>query len=153
MSVQLKGNFIFAQPGEKCYKVSSNFVNYLQLGDPLSSGFYLEAKIEQNKFVVSSRLFDRDRNLLCEIRENHLEDKTPGCRFAPLPSGGYRIYDSRDRVVIELNLLEPNVCVLKGEFYSSDGQFVARGDDEDLKVFRGPAILGKAGSAYGIVLQ
>ena len=32
MPVFMRGNYIFVEPGRKCFEVSSNFTNYLELG-------------------------------------------------------------------------------------------------------------------------
>lgn len=150
MAVELKGNYIFTQPGQKAFLASSNFVNYLELGRLGGNGFFLQARIGRDQFWVSARLFDEEGKFVCVLRDNHLVDKQPGCELRTVPSGGYRIYDKKGRVVFELGLINPTTCLLQGRFYSEKGELVAHGDAQDFKILRGPAILGKAGASIGI---
>ena len=55
MPVFMRGNYIFVEPGRKCFEVSSNFTNYLELGIQGITKDYLEAKIE-NDYMKNSSL-------------------------------------------------------------------------------------------------
>jgi hypothetical protein len=43
--------------------------------------------------------------------------------------------------------------VLQGRFYDEHGELAAEGNEEDLLIYKPPAVLGKSGSARGIVLE
>ena len=152
MAVHLRGNYIFTSPGEKAFLVSSNYVNYLELGRKGVTDYYLEAKIEKNEFLVSGILHDSKGTPLCNITENHVENIKGNCAFEPLQHYGYQIVD-RGNVVFRLSLKEPNVCVLKGKFYDGSGNLIAEGDENDFRILKGPAVLGKSGNSLGIVLK
>jgi len=55
MPVFMRGNYIFVEPGRKCFEVSSNFTNYLELGIQGITKYYLEAKIE-NDYMKNTSL-------------------------------------------------------------------------------------------------
>ena len=151
--MQLRGNYIFVKPGEKAFLAASNFVNYIELGRPDSRGFYLLAEVEGGEFVVSARLFDEHGTKVAEIRRNNVIEGAAKLSF--FPQGGYQVTDSQGRLLLRLALSgEPNeTCVLQGKFYDETGELVAEGDEQDLRIYRAPAVLGKSGAARGIVIE
>jgi len=150
----MKGNYIFTRPGQKAFLVSSNYVNYVELGTRGVNDYYIEAKIENGTFIVNGRLYDSSGNLLCKLRQNQLEDIHSRCRMSLNPQGvGYKVETDDGKIVIELFLKDENTCILKGNFYDKDGNLVAKGNNEDLLILRGPAILGKSNGSLGIVLR
>ena len=153
MSVYLRGNFIFTSPGEKAFLVSSNFVNYLELGQRGLTDHYLEAQIRNGDFVVSGEIYDKRGQFLCRIRENNLEDIGGKCKFRWLKAGYEVIHEERGMIFTLTMMPErPNVCILKGKFYDSEGNLIAEGNQEDFVIYKGPAVIGKSGNARGIVL-
>lgn len=154
MGMRLKGNYIFTGPGQKAFLVSSNYVNYFELGRKGTTDHYLEAKIENGEFLVSGILYDPKGTPLCNIKENHLENISGNCKFEPLPKQGYQIVDQdQGSVILRLFLKEPNICVLQGTFYDSKGNLIAEGDENDFRILKGPAVLGKSGNSLGIVFD
>jgi len=152
MGVRLIGNYVFTGPGQKAFLVSSNYVNYFELGRKRMTDYYLEAKIVEGEFLVSGTLYDQKGTLLCNVKENHLENIKGNCIFEPLQKQGYQIVD-RGNVILRLFLKEPNICILQGKFYDSNGNLIVEGDENDLRIFKGPAVLGKSGISPGIVLD
>jgi len=110
MGVHLVGNYIFTSPREKACFVSSNYVNYFELGRKGVTDYYLEAKIEKNEFLVSGTFYDSKGIHLCDIKENHLENIGGKCVFQPLQDRGYQIVD-KGNVVFRLLMRDRNVCV------------------------------------------
>jgi len=152
MGVRLVGNYIFTGPGQKSFLVSSNYVNYFELGRRGVTDYYLEGKIEKREFLVSGILYNSKGMPLCNIKENHLENINGTCVFESLERQGYQIVEHGD-VVFRLFLKEPDICVLQGRFYDSRGNLIAEGDENDFRIFKGPAVLGKSGNSLGIVLS
>jgi len=154
MPVYLKGNYIFTSPGKKAFLASSNFVNYIELGKKGITAYYLEAKIENNEFIVNGKLFDSKSNFLCTLKNNHLEEMHKKCRMVINNKGqGYRIFDEDNNVVIELFLKDLNTCILRGTFYDDKGNIIAEGNEEDFLLYKGPAVLGKSNGSLGIVMN
>lgn len=151
MGIVFQGNYIFVEKDSPKFLVASNYTNYFSLG-PVNE-FYLEGWIEEGKFIVSGTLFNSEGTLLARIVRNQLEDSVPDVRYLPVGDRGYKVVDASNRPIFELWLLDENTCVVKGDFYDSQGTLVARGDDEDFRIFMGPAVLGKSGSSLGIVLE
>jgi hypothetical protein len=150
----MKGNYIFTVPGQKAFLVSSNYVNYVELGIKDANDYYIEAKIENGKFTVNGRLYDATGNLLCKLKHNQLEEMHSKCKMILGPRGeGYKIETGEGQMIIELFLKDPNTCILRGDFYDKNGNLVAKGTREDLLILRGPAILGKSNGSLGIVLR
>lgn len=148
----LRGNYIFTEPGQKAFLAASNFVNYFSLGDPTKQSFYLEGKIEDGEFLLSGRLYREDGQFLCEIHNNRVA-QGPGCKIVSIKPGGYEIRGSEGQVHLRLVLKpEHNVCIVQGKLYDDTGHVVAEGDGQDLRIYKGPAILGKSGSSLGIVI-
>jgi len=152
MPIVLRGSHIFTQPGQQAFLAASNYVNYILLGDPARGSFYLEARIDKAEFLLSGRLYRKDGGLVCEIRDNRVKDPGP-CKVAPIKPGGYELRTPEGAVPLRLRLKpDQNVCLIQGTFYDESGDLVAEGDEEDLRIYKGPAILGKSGSSLGIVI-
>ncbi|MCJ7722413.1 hypothetical protein MUO98_08440 [Candidatus Bathyarchaeota archaeon] len=150
----MKGNYIFTSPGQKAFLVSSNYVNYIELGKEGITGYYLEAKIDNNEFVINRRLYDSDGNYLCSIRRNHLEDMQRGCEMCLAKDGsGYSVITEDEKLILGHFLKDENTCILKGIFYDDEGKILAKGDDQNFLIFHGPAVLGKMNGSRGIVLE
>lgn len=149
--VQLSGNYFFVGPGDKAFLVASNFTNYIEIGRPASDGFFLVGVIEEAEFVVSGRLFDEEGHPLCELDRNNL--KHSDLRVQHFPEGGYEVTTSEGDLVIRLALTENDkICILQGKFFNEDGELVADGEN-DLHIYKGPAVIGKSGSARGLVIE
>lgn len=155
MSIYMKGNYIFTKPGEKAYLVSSNYVNYIELGIPDKDDYYLEAKIDKNMFMITARLYNSNGNYICKIEKNSIKDKKTECKIQ-FKSGdenkGYRIVMPSDNVLLELYLKDENTCIIKSNIYDKKGNLIAMGNDKDFLIYKGPAVLGKSNGARGIVL-
>lgn len=154
MPIFMRGNYIFTGPGQKAFLASSNFVNYIELGKKGVTAYHLEAKIRNEEFLVSGKLFDSRGNFLCKLVDNQLEEVQRGCSIVFHEEGrGYKVVTRTQEVVIELFLKDENTCILRGEFYDENGNIIAKGDTIDFLIFKGPAILGKSDGALGIVLE
>ena len=151
--MQLTGNYIFVRPGEKAFFVASNYVNYVELGNPVGRGFYLVAEIQDDEFLVSARLFGPDRQKLAEVIRNNVIEGSAKIQFIPL--GGYELTtpDGTRLLRLEISGTGGHICKLLGRFYDESGELIAAGDEEDLRIYRAPAVLGKSGSARGIVIE
>lgn len=148
----LKGNYIFTQPGQQAFLAASNYVNYVLLGDPAQRSFYLEARIDKGEFLISGRLYRKDGSLLCEIYDNRVKDASR-CKIVPIRPGGYELRTPEGEVHLRLRVKpEQNVCLIQGTLYDDSGSLVAEGNEEDFRIYKGPAILGKFGSSLGIVI-
>ena len=143
-------NYIFVRPGEKAFRVASNFTNYLELGAQGITSYYLEAKVENDEFVINATLLDAQGRSSCRIVNNFPQN--PECRKEMTPSG-YRIVDDVGQPLLEIEA-QTSVCHLRGTIYNASGGIVAQDEKDDFLVYHGPAILGKSSSgALGIVLQ
>lgn len=150
----LRGNYIFVDPGQKAFLAASNYTNYVLLGEQSLNSFWLEASIENDEFVVSANLFDVSGRRVCELNRNDARGVEADIHLRHIDVGGYEILSGDGTLILRLALKEgePNVCILQGHFYSSTGELVAEGDDQDLRIYKGPAVLGKSGAARGIVI-
>lgn len=151
MPVFMRGNYIFVRPGEKCYEVSSNFTNYLELGARGITKHYLEAKMENDEFRVSGTLLNKEGEVLCRLKDNFIET-SEGC-IKDMTPHGYRIRDKDGDLVLEIRVEQDSVCHLSGILYEESGEIVAQGINGEFTVMKGPVILGKSGSAIGIRLD
>ena len=149
MSVTLIGNYMFVRPGEKAFKVASNFTNYIELGAKGITHYYLEGKVEGDEFVINASLLDVQGKASCHIVNNFPQGS--GCTKDMTPNG-YRILSEAGELILAIEV-DDKICLLRGTIYDSVGGIVARYQDEDFLVFQGPAVLGKSGSARGIVLN
>jgi hypothetical protein len=148
MSVLMTGNFIFVRPGEKMFKVASNFTNYLELGAQGVTGYYLEAKIEKGDFLINATLLDAQGKIPCRIVNNFPERS--GCRKDMTPHG-FRIFSSSGQLLLAVEA-PAEVCFLRGSIYDEKGEIVAQDVGDDFLIYHGPAVLGKSGNSLGIVL-
>jgi len=155
MSVRLSNNYIFVKPGQKAFLAASNYVNYLELGRKGLNDHYLKAEIKDDEFVVSGKLYDEKGTALCTIRENNLEDMASKCKLNWLRNGGYEVIHEERGQLLKIATMpeQSNICILQGKFYDSKGNLIAEGNDQDFVIYKGPAVLGKSGSALGIVLR
>jgi hypothetical protein len=151
MPVFMRGNYIFVEPGRKCFEVSSNVTNYLELGIQGITKYYLEAKIENNEFKISGTLLDKNGELLCRLKDNFIE-ASEGCNKEMTPYG-YRIKDKDGNLVFEIQVENDLICHLKGTIYGESGEVVAQDREGEFIILKGPAIIGKSGNAIGIKLD
>jgi hypothetical protein len=154
MPIVMRENYIFTSPGQKAFLASSNYVNYIELGKKGVTAYYLEAKIENRDFIVNGRLYDAHGDFICMLRKNQLEEMQKKCKMVFDAKGrGYKVVTENDQVIIELFLRDENTCILRGTFYDEKGNPVAKGNERDFLIFRGPAVLGKSNGARGIVME
>ena len=146
----LKGNYIFARPGEPAFLAASNFVNYLSLGDKAKGTFYLEARIENGEHKLSGRLWTKEGKFLCELRDNAIVSGE--CKVVPIKQGGYEVRAKGNQLQFSVRLQDGKTCLIQGKFYDESGHLVAEGNRDDFRIFKGPAILGKSGASAGIVI-
>lgn len=150
MPIFMKGNYIFVERGQKCFEVSSNFTNYLELGIEGITKYYLEAKIQDDEFRMSGKLLDKDGEVVCRLKDNFIE-ASKDCRKTMTPSG-YRIKDKKGNQILEIQVENDLICHLKGTIYGDGGEIVARDRNGEFVILKGPAIIGKSGTAIGIKL-
>ncbi len=151
MPVFMKGNYIFVEPGRKCFEASSNFTNYLELGIRGITKYYLEAKIENDEFEVSGILLDKNGELLCRLKDNFIE--APEDCSKEMTPYGYRIKDRDGNTVFEIQVENDLICHLRGTIYGDSGEIVAQDREGEFVILKGPAIIGKSGNAIGIKLD
>ena len=151
MPVFMRGNYIFVEPGRKCFEVSSNFTNYLELGIQGITKYYLEAKIVSDEFKISGILLDKNGEVLCRLKDNFIE-KSEDCN-KEMTRYGYRIKDKDGNLVFEIQVGNNLVCHLKGTIYGDSGEIVAQDREDEFIILKGPAIIGKSGNAIGIKLD
>lgn len=151
MPIFMKGNYIFVEPGRKCFEISSNFTNYLELGIPGITKYHLEAKIKNDEFQISGVLLDKSGNVLCRLKDNFIE-ASEDCNKEMTPHG-YRIKDKDGNLVFEIQADKDLVCHLKGTIYGESGEIVAQDREGEFIILKGPAIIGKSGNAIGIKLE
>jgi len=151
MPVFMRGNYIFVEPGRKCFEVSSNFTNYLELGIQGITKYYLEAKIVSDEFKISGILLDKNGEVLCRLKDNFIE-KSEDCN-KEMTQYGYRIKDKDGNLVFEIQVENDLVCYLKGTIYGDSGEIVTQDREGEFIILKGPAIIGKSGNAIGIKLD
>lgn len=151
MPIFMKGNYIYVEPGRKCFKVSSNYTNYLELGIKGVTKYYLEAKIESDEFKISGILLNERGEELC-ILENNFINSSKGCR-KEMTTSGYRIKDGNENLVFEIQAERDLICHLKGIIYGESGEIIAQDKGEEFIILKGPAIIGKSGNTIGIKLD
>ncbi|MBI4601107.1 MAG: hypothetical protein HY721_04015 [Planctomycetes bacterium] len=151
MSVALKGNYICVQPGQKAFKVASNFTNYLELGVAGATDYYLEAWVEGGEVFINATLVDPQAKSFCRVVNNFPERSS--CR-REMTRQGYRILSQSGQHLLGIELdVSTNVCHLRGTIYDAKGNVIAQDDGDDFLIHHGPAILGRSGQARGIVLE
>lgn len=151
MPVFMKGNYIFVEPGSKCFEISSNFTNYLELGIRGITRYYLEARIEDNEFQITGTLLDKNGEVICRLKDNFIETSRD-CKKEMTPFG-YRIRSEDDSVILDIQVEKDLICHLKGTIYGDSGEIVAQDKEGEFIILKGPAIIGKSGSAIGIKLD
>ena len=150
MAFTMSGNYIFAGPNDRCYKVASNFTNYLELGLPDSGDYYLEARIDEGDFKINARLWDTASGEQILVKDN-FPTGMRGVTRDDLPNG-YLIKDSGGVLILGI-AVEGNLVRSGGAVRSKDGALIAEDKADDFLIHRGPAVLGKEGSARGIVIS
>jgi hypothetical protein len=145
----MRGNYIFVQPGQKMFEAAGNYTNYLELGSPGQTAYYLEARVENDEFLINATLPDPRSNGVCKVINNF--PQAGNCRKEMTPLG-YRILDDGGQLMLGMEV-DRNVCQLRGNIYDANGSVVASGDERGFLVHRGPATLGKVGNARGVVIQ
>ena len=78
MSVLMKDSYIFVQPGQKAFKIASNFTNYLEIGAKGITDFYLEAKVENDEFIFNAIIYDPKAKEFCRIITTSLKNQNSG---------------------------------------------------------------------------
>ncbi len=149
MSVVMTGNYIFVQPGQRCFRVASNLTNYLELGVRGATEYYLECRIDAGDFVINATLLDRAGRKVCDILNNFPQG--PDCR-KEMTRNGYRILGRSEDLLLGIEATG-DICSLKGTVYGNGGAIIAEDRGEDFLIFRGPAVLGKSNGSLGIVLR
>jgi hypothetical protein len=149
MTLLMKGNYIFVQRGQKAFKVASNFTNYLELGALGITEYYLEARIEEDAFMINATLLSPQGKLACRV-VNNFPDRA-GCRREMTPDG-YRILTPEGQLLLGI-AVRGDFCHLLGIVYDTKGNIVAQGLEDDFVIHQGPAVLGKSQTARGIVLS
>lgn len=151
MPVFMKGNYIFVEPDRKCFEVSSNFTNYLELGIRGITKYHLEAKIEDDEFRISGILLDKNSEVICRLKDNFIE-VSKDCNKEMTPYG-YLIKDKDGNLVFEIQVENDLVCHLKSTIYGESREIVAEDREGEFIILKGPAIIGKSGNAIGIKLD
>lgn len=153
MGIQMRNNYLFVNPGEPCFLVSSNYTNYLEIGSPGSQDFYLIASVQDGQHTIDASLFNEKGKFLCRVVRNHLQDIEEGeWKIKVRPDGGFAISNGNGSSLMSVLLDENGVCRITGKFFDKKGTLVAEGDGSDLRIYRGPAVLGKSGAMRGIVI-
>lgn len=148
MPTRMSGNYLFVNPGEKCFKVASNFTNYFEVGSPGATDYYLEAAIVNDEFIVNADFPVPGAPGRCKLENNF--PRASGLTQQMTPTG-YRILDGAQQLVLGLSA-KNNICLIQGKIYDGAGQVVAEDVGDDFLVYHGPAVLGKVDGTRGIVL-
>jgi hypothetical protein len=148
--ITMRGNWLFVQPGDPAYKVASNYTNYLELGTPGQTAYHLVARIEEGEFLVTAQLVNPADGTV-QIVDNFPE--TSEGLERRMTSTGYQIVGPSGNLVLGIELLDERTCLLRGTIVDKSGEVVAKDEGDDFLVFRGPAILGKAGDSIGIMIS
>jgi hypothetical protein len=145
----MTGNYFYSQPGAKCFKVASNYANYVEIGVRGITDYYLEGRIEDGRFLINARLYDPETRQHLSIEDNVNSDTA---FQLDATSTGYRVKNESGRVIfgIEVRVEE---CLLLGTIHDRDGSIIAEQRGDDFVVFHGPCTLGKEGASRGIVIQ
>ncbi|MDG6999435.1 MAG: hypothetical protein JRN15_10010 [Nitrososphaerota archaeon] len=151
MPVNLKGNFIFVQRGQPAYEVSSNYTNYIEIGNRDTTKYHLIATIEKDGFKISGRFLDSFGKELFVMRDNFIEPSSH-CQ-KEMTKSGYRIKDEHGNLVFAIVVSVDNICHLKGTIYGESGEVVAAERNDSFVIAKGPAVLGKSGNALGLVFK
>lgn len=151
MPVFLRGSYFFVEPGRKCFEISSNFTNYLELGILGITNYYLDAKVEDNEFKISGILLDKNGKVLCRLKDNFIE-ASESCN-KEMTQYGYRIKDKDGNFAFEIEVEKDLICHLKGTIYGESGEIIAQDRKGEFVILKGPAIIGKSGNSIGIKLD
>lgn len=150
MAIHMAGNYMFVRPDQKHFIVASNFTNYFEIGDKSSTQYYLEARVEDDEFLVNGRLYVPGCEDWCEIADNL---PTGGPCAKTVLQNGYRVEDSNGDLILEILVSQNGLqCNISGTVYDENGTVVADGGSNGFDIHHGPAVIGKSGSARGIVI-
>jgi hypothetical protein len=145
----MRGSYFFVEPGSKSFKVATNFTNYLELGIQSSApDYYLEAKVADDDFVINAVLWEPTLTAPLRIVDSFPDG--PEWTRKMLPNG-WHIVNKTGQLMFGLEV-QGSVCHIKGEVRSRDGTLVAQDSNDDYLIYKGPAILGRSGSARGLVI-
>ena len=148
MAVKLSECYIFVSQADKCFKVATNYTNYFELGAEGVTDYYVEARIQNDEFLINAIVLDPDTKETCRVVNNFPD--SADCRREMI-CNGYRILGSSGRLLLGIDVHE-NVCLLRGTIYDRNGVVVAEEAQDDFLVHRGPAVLGKQDQSRGIVI-
>jgi hypothetical protein len=148
MAMEISGTYLAVQPGEPAYKVASNFTNYVELGARGRTDYYLEARIDDGRFVVDAVLQDPSTGRAVNVEDNVPTDSGVTRRDRP---DGFDIVNGTGHVLLGLDIDGP-VAHLRGRITTAAGEVVAEDDADDFLVHRGPMVLGRSDGAHGVML-
>lgn len=150
--ISMKENYIFATPGQKCFEVTSNFTNYLELGIREKTKYYLLAKIENDEFKISGVLLDKNGNVTCHLKDNDIVTSKAlhSLHKKMLSKYGYRISDKEENLIFEIQIENELICHIRSTIYGELGDIVAQYSGGKFIILKGPAIIGKSGNSVGI---
>ncbi len=153
MGLTLRGNYLFVEEGQKAFVVAMNFTNYLELGVRAVTQYYLEARIENNDFLIDAVLLDQRGNFLCELVRNKPKPNRGNGKIYRKTAYGFSIVNEQDQSHIFGVRIRQNRCLLEGIIYDGKGEVVAKSQGVDFLVYQGPAAIGKSGQSYGLVIR
>jgi hypothetical protein len=146
MPIVIRGSYFFVTPSKKRYEISSNFANYIEIGELGITPYYLEAKIENDEFKISGTLLNANGDVLCTLNNNFISASKVCTK--EMTRFGYRI-NSQGTKIFEIRV-EDNICHLEGVIYSSTGEIIAQSKDGLFLILKGPAIIGKSNGSIGM---
>jgi hypothetical protein len=149
MSVKLRDLFVCVLAGEKAFRAAGNFTNYLKLGMQGITGYYLEARVENDQFLVTATLLDPHGQVCCRILDNVPQGAE--CR-KELTQDGYRILDKSGAMIFGMEV-RGEICLLRGTLYDDQGGILAEGVGDEFLIDHGPAVLGKSGQSIGMWIE
>lgn len=142
-------NIINVRPGERCFLVGTNLVDYFEIGQPNSTAYWLVgARVGPDlEFVFNGRLFVETGDEPSIVIDNF--PKNPplsGWRKIHKPNieGFDLARDSDDRVIFGYEVID-NVCHVTTNIYNNEGVLVAETTPDNFLLHRGPALLGRGG--------
>lgn len=150
MTIQLRGNNFFVGPNDKKYKISSNYTNYVEIGDKEVTEYYLKGEIRnKEEFIINATLPDSESD-----SKYHIDDNFPREEYIEkvIQKNGFDILDSTGKLLIGIRV-DGDTCLLRGKVFDGDGNVVAEQKGDDFVVHQGPLVLGKSGSSRGLVVN
>jgi hypothetical protein len=153
MSLTLRGNRFFVKQDEKAFVVARNFTNYVELGVRGVTPYYLEARVVDNEFLIDAILLDQSGKFVCELVGNKVKPGRRNKSVYKRVTHGFNILSQQDESEILGMRIRQNLCLLEGAIYGIKGEIIAKAQGADFLVFKGPAVIGKSGQSYGLVIQ